>query len=457
MITPAHLLALPDPASISYHATDDDGTERLVAHGMRLLQHTDGSIERARQLLPAGSAVRTLELPERLGHGYVFYVRSSSSTLVWRSSSWTGPLEPLANVDFAVASIVAGFDRLYLVDRVTQNIVAIDARTGKVTDSGALPPSPTYGSMAIADAWTGAVSVPYRGVLATFDAGTTWHPVTAERSYGMKLDHGQIEMRLASGSYVLDASGVLRKHELGSSDSVFRGAARDPSYVSWVDADQSGPEPPATPPPGPLGRRPLDLAVLRGFPDSSTSAVVAADGALGRVRLSDGKLLDAEEHALPRGATCDGIPLGSSFGFVCGQHQGKTTVYAFKPPLGLSAVLSFDEPRYVAASGNGALVVRGGCSGHASDNPGAYCIRSREARKKGDPRARRPRRRARGRSVRRAHRGDRPPSTRCAGAARADRPGGQVEEREDATAGQGRQVDPGAAREGALAERLRPA
>lgn len=377
LITPAHLIAVPDSASVSYMQRDDDGTVRLVARGMRLLTHPDGSIERAHQLLPAAQAVRTLELPARLGRGYVFYVHSSSTTLAWRSKSWTGPLQPLTNVDFDVAQVVAGFDRLYLVHRLSRNVVAIDAATGKVTDTGALPASPGYGSIAIADAWTGAVQVPFRGVLATFDAGASWHPVTSKTSYGLKLDHGRISVRLSSGTYVLAPSGVLRKHEQGS-ESVFRGAGQSASDVSWVGADQNAAEPTPTPPPGPLGRHPLDVAVLRGFPDTDKSAVVAANGAVGRVRLSDGELLDVKADAFPHGSTCNPVALSHSFGFVCGQDRGNTVVYAFKPPLSLQPVLSFDEPRYVAASGNGALVIRGACKGRARDNPGAYCIRSRD-------------------------------------------------------------------------------
>lgn len=380
LITPAHLVAVPDSSSVSFMRRDEDGTERLVAHGMRLLIHPDSSIERARQLLPSSQSVRTLKLPARLGRGYVFYVRSSSglhSTLVWRSKTWTGTLQPLANVGFRVAKVVAGFDRLYLVDSQSRSVVAIDASTGKVTDSGALPVSPGYGSIAIADAWTGAVQVPYRGVLATFDAGASWHPVTSQTTYGVGLDHGRISVRLSSGTYVLDAAGVLRKHESGSQrESMFRGAGQGSSEVSWVDADDASAEPPTPPSPGPLGRRPLELAVLHGFPDTDKSAIVAANGAVGRVRLSDGELLDVHEDAFARGSTCDAIRLGRSSGFVCGQERGNTIVYAYRPPLSLEPALSFDEPRYVAGSGNGALVIRGACTGHARDNPGAYCIRS---------------------------------------------------------------------------------
>jgi hypothetical protein len=52
--------------------------------------------------------------------------------------------------------------------------------------------------------------------------------------------------------------------------------------------------------------------------------------------------------------------------------------------------MTFDEPRYVASSGNGMLVIRGPCKGKIDpSNTGAYCIRARdgklqEIRVKGD-------------------------------------------------------------------------
>src|SRR5690606_8900348 len=89
------------------------------------------------------------------------------------------------------------------------------------------------------------------------------------------------------------------------------------------------------------------------------------------------------------GGTCQGIRLGKGSGFVCAQERGATTIYAFEPPLALRAVMRFDEPRYVAASENGGIVVRGRCAGKADESSGAYCVRSpdgalREIRVRGD-------------------------------------------------------------------------
>lgn len=387
-VTPARVIALPDAAVATLSFRDEDGSRRLIVQGMRLTERVDGSIERARELLPAGRQVRTLELPERFGGGHLFYTTASGSAHVWRAKTWTAELEPLANLDLDVESIVDGFDRLYVSDRRAFEVVALDPRTGKVVDSGALPPSPSYTGMAFADAWLGAVEVPFRGVLVTFDAGSSWRPLPVYPTYGIELVKDEIVVATGMGRYAITRSGVLQQHDArAGGDTLFRGAASGaaPNHEPAKEV----PDEPITPAPGPLGRRPLAAAVLHGFPDTGETALVIENGALGRVRLSDGSVVDVAERALLGGGTCHGVRVGSGFGFVCGQERGDTTVYAFEPPLSLRPLLRFDGPRYVAASDNGGLVVRGRCEGKADEASGAYCVRTpqgqlREIRVRGD-------------------------------------------------------------------------
>jgi hypothetical protein len=388
LVHPARLFAIPGAASASFSAVDADGTRRFIAHGMRLIERVDGSIERADQMLPAAERVQSLKLPARLGGGYVFYLDSAGTTLVWRAASWVGELHPLANVDFDVSAIVSGFDRLYLIERRGETVVGLDPTSGRAMDLGALPPAPAYGSMAFSDAWLGAVDVPFRGTLVTFDAGASWRPLGLGESYGVSLEHGSLVIATQAGSFALDSAGVLHERRgHPATQSVFHGAGRDPAYLKLVEGDtvEHGDRGRAE---GPLGRYPLRTAVLYGWPDSAKTAVVAANGVVARVRLSDGRLLAVSPHALERGGQCQALPVGSSFGFVCGQEHGSTVVYAFTPPLGARPLMSFDEPRYVASSQNGGLVIRGGCGAHQAVSD-AYCIlepsgKQREVRVRGD-------------------------------------------------------------------------
>jgi len=380
VVTPARIVALPDTTA-SLVENDPDGSTRFISRGMRVLARPDGSLERSRQTFPTGRQVRALKLPSRLGGGFLFYASGTGSTLVWRAAGWTTDLTSFANVDFDVERIVDGFDRVYLQDQRSFDVVALDPETGRATDLGPLPASPAYSSMAFADEWMGVIDVPFRGVLATFDAGASWRPLPVPQSYGVFLEKGEIAINTSLGRFVLDPSGRLRaKNQVSDDDSTFVGAGR-PATAQGAPTASVAPPPPLPPPPiGPLGKLPLREAILHGMPEANDSAVVAKDGVLGRVRLSDGKLLDYKEKAFPAGGSCSGIALGDGFGFVCGQERGSTTVYAFKKPLAVEPVMRFDEPRFVAPSGNGAVVVRGPCSGKQAGAIGAYCIRQRDGR-----------------------------------------------------------------------------
>ena len=76
---------------------------------------------------------------------------------------------------------------------------------------------------------------------------------------------------------------------------------------------------------------------------------------------------------------------------MCGEREGATSLYAFAPPLGVRRVFRSARPRFVASSGNGALVIRGPCADDVRDAPASrsYCVRGvdgrlREIRVKGD-------------------------------------------------------------------------
>ena len=90
-------------------------------------------------------------------------------------------------------------------------------------------------------------------------------------------------------------------------------------------------------------------------------------------------------RALPsRDAECTGVRVGRGFGFVCAAPGDDTVVYRFETTMKLVEVARFSGSRFVSASGNGALVVRGPCADAAGAQAGApgaseirrYCILS---------------------------------------------------------------------------------
>ncbi|WP_438029500.1 hypothetical protein [Sorangium sp. So ce233] len=353
MITPS--LLLPDLVGERGVVASEAGSRRVLIDRMRLIAHDDGSLERAAELLPSGQ-VTALKLPTRLGGGYLFYASNRGSAQLWRAREWLAPLDPLVQLPSEANEIIAGFDRLYARLSHSHRLLAIDAQKGEAMPLGPLPPASAYGQLAFADGWRAVVEADLRGLLVTFDAGATWRPVEVDaRPTSLAVIGGDPAVMTANGFFSVDARGGVTYRTLETPEDVQEAPARAQ---------------------GPFGRRPLRAAVEDGWPDSSLTAVVARAGALARVSLRDGAVVDVAPDAYPeREATCHAIRAGASFGFVCGERDGPTTLYAFQSPFGMRRLMRFEEPRFVAASGNGALVIRGACGERSGAHDSrAYCI-----------------------------------------------------------------------------------
>jgi hypothetical protein len=377
VLGPARLFPPAGRSDVAGEEIDPDGSRRYVAQGLRVTERPDGSLEAAETWLPIARNLRAVPLPPRLGAGFLFVVATGGSTLVFSAPSWTGPLKPVVRLEGEVEQVLAGFDRIYMMLGRGSQWIAIDAATGQGLDLGSLPRSAGYGAMAFADEWFGVVMTPYRGALATFDAGATWHPLGADVASATAFDGNVILTTSgggtpASGStthhFVLDSAGVVLPFETED--------ARPPSAKQAELSGAAGPVSAVSQ--RPLGPRPLETAVLHGFPVGDGSALVAAAGMLARVRLADGAVTARSLDAYPGVSVCEAVPLADGAGFVCGEQGAGAAIYAFEPPLSLRLVAEFAEPRRVASSGNGALVVSDGC-GRERD-PSVSCVFPRNGR-----------------------------------------------------------------------------
>ena len=341
----------------------EEGHKKIYVSRMRLIAHEDGSEERATELLPNAYA-SAIALPSRLGGGYLFHSAGGGSTQIWRASSWLGKLVPLTALSSIAEEIIPGFDRLYVRLQGSNRLVAVDPEDGDLMPLGPLPVAVSYGQLAFADGWRAVVDTDLRGPLVTFDAGTSWRPLRLpERPSTITAVTGDPILFVPGGSYVLDAAGTL----------TFRPDARRNDEERNDDVK-------LTRPPGPLGKKPLRAALEDGFPGEDRTAIVARGGVLARVSLTDGSVLKMQQDAYKeREASCHAIRVGKGWGFVCGEHEGATVVYAFAEPFSMKEIWRFAKPRFVAPSGNGALVVRGPCEGEAKGvevGGRTYCIRA---------------------------------------------------------------------------------
>jgi hypothetical protein len=359
-----------------------------MTSGLRVVTSPKGGIVAADDRFPQAPQ-STTALPERLGGGFLFVIGSS----IWRADRWLAPARPIFTSYQAIQSITPGLDRVYI--RAQNAMLAIDGRTGEPLDLGPWPASPQVTSYAAVDGWRAAAVTDLRGVVATFDAGATWRMLDLPLEPKLtvvsndSIAIGGFEQGRAEAWYELRADGSVARAA---------GAPRElktkltPTPTHRVSGPSFGPPfsptppppPPAPPPPQPtepasedfgvktFGKRPLAAAIEDGWPLGDGTAVIARDGALARVHLDSGALVELVRDAFPmQPARCHPVPLPRfGFGFVCGEPRGTTVIYAFDAAHGrLIERKRFDKARMVASSGNGGLAVRGACAEDAEPPP----------------------------------------------------------------------------------------
>ncbi len=410
-VRPARLLPESVDETQSY-GTEPGGGLRTIAAGLRIVTSSQGAIVAAPDRLPQPPHLVT-QVPERLGGGFLYVL----GTTIWRSDRWLDPAAPIFTSPQSIQSIVPGLDRVYL--RTNGTYLAIDARNGRAVDLGPWPASPHVTTYAAADGWRAAAVTDLRGVVATYDAGATWRPLDLPIEprvvlvSGDSLAIGGVEGGRTDAWFEARGDGSLarlagapreaRGKTMAPSSprpiasawpSVHPGALTIPSPFPTLAPAASSPPTTSDPPARDagdsdaatrlFGKRPLAAAIEDGWPLTDGTAVVARDGALGRVRLADGTLLEIVQGAFAlKPSRCHPLSLTrkdapGAFGFVCGEPKGATVVYAYDPLRGrLSTLRRFERPRSVISSGNGALAVRGHCSDEvpkldAATHP--YCV-----------------------------------------------------------------------------------
>jgi hypothetical protein len=345
------------------------GTRAIVA-GLRVVDWPDGAIVAADDRLPSG-VNGVAAVPERMGGGFLYTV----GTHLWRSETWLGPVRPIFTSPWAIGNVHVGLDRVY-VRTQTGALGALDPRTGALVDLGPVPPSPALGRIAALDAWRAVAVSDLRGAELTLDAGSSWRP--------LPLPIEPTEIRVEADSIVIggmDEARDVQWWEVRPGGQLGRLPAAPPRASDAAAASATRPLS------HPLGDRPLVAALEDGWPLRGGTALVARDGVLTLVRLSDGTVLETATDAFPlRTSRCHPVSLTrpaepGAFGFVCGEPRGRTVVYRWDVGSArLAELRRFDSPREILASGNGGLAARGPCAQVAvvEAKPGEvdWCVRA---------------------------------------------------------------------------------
>lgn len=327
---------------------------RQIVEGIRTEREAAGTLLSAAQRFRTPPRI-AFEVPKRLGGGFLFVTGGS----IERSESWLSDTAPLFTGVTTIDTLEVGLDRIFVrFNDATRE--GIDPRSGERIGLGAFPSAPTITQFAAADSWRAIALADLLGPVATFDAGSTWTPID------LPLPISEISA----------SDGVLRA-EVGGS-----GPARAIYEVRSAGQIVRVPNASDTPKRDPETSPWLARAIESGWPLRDGTALLLYEGALVNIDLTTGLVHHRTADALPkRDAKCHALPMGApgGFGFVCAEDGVKSAIYSFDPGRGaLQRERLWPEPRAIVSSGNGMLVIKGGCaeeaSGRAND---LICVRDR--------------------------------------------------------------------------------
>jgi len=337
---------------------------QYLVGSLRAIEDATGQVTTAEQLLPTAKWILPVELPARLGGGFLFFATAQGTTML-RSQTWTGALSALARFEGKVEAVEVGFSSVLVK---AESWFALDPEQGSLGPPAGLPPAPAYEQIAIMDAWFGAVKVPFQGVLVTYDAGQSWLPLGIAGSLRLRKERSLLWVDAEKVSYALDAKGRLTEQP-ASGPTDFE----DEEGVAGMTEASRASTQPGVAVDDSAGDSPQRSAVASGFLESTDVAVLARNSELLRVKLSTGHVMKVGRHALD-GDTCSPLRLGASDGFVCHNGANETLIYRYLRNFSLVKIGSFKGPRRVSASSSGALTISGSCASALGTSKDAHCV-----------------------------------------------------------------------------------
>lgn len=321
----------------------------LLVDGVRVI--ASGMHMRASNEVAATALTAALEVPRRLGGGFLFH----NDTSIYHSDRFDGKLKPLAYFpEGHIHAIELGFDRVLVRSSDGQRWM-LKLPTGERV---ALEP-PGLAEIATRDDGLGLVMTDTARLLATRDSGKSWRDVTSQ----LRGTPATIEVR-EDAIYVTsqeDTSGRLEPDgRLGRVDAV-PAAPREDRDPRWR-----------------AGESPLRFAVRSGvLAEDEGVALVANAGDLFRVSLRKGEIVSVQTGKLPLDAQCEAVRTPEDALFLCTRHGQSPerfvvsgTLFGKTPQVeqSFSAMLPF----YVGD--DGAVAFGGPCSGPPRE--GVACVRS---------------------------------------------------------------------------------
>lgn len=346
------------PSSRFFHAlpedgfwvTHDDALDRIVVEGARLELAPSGEILRAAwEDGPLGSGdpiVGSIAAPAQQGGGFVHWTR----TRLFRSSAFTGPIEPIAAGGEVLRGVRPGLSGLVVVTEAGPRAL-LDGRLGPFAEPGALD--------VVAASPERAIRLDIFGrSAATFDGGRAWLDLTSSAGIAARAvsaEDGELGVETWQGRFFIGPGG-----KLAPASASRRGSAVKSFQIAWkgTRADRDD----ATS--GYRETSPFQAAVLSGAAVGDGTAYGVSQGTLARVELATGKLVSAVRDGVERALECQAFPAGGDVLVACVRNGYQSAGgYVLRSQGGALPVVErvFTDAGSFVADDDGALGYTGSC------------------------------------------------------------------------------------------------
>jgi hypothetical protein len=341
--------ALPEAG---FWVTHDDVLDRIVVEGARLELAPSGQILRAawdEDLLGRGEAILgSIAAPAEQGGGFVHWTR----TRLFRSSAFTGPIEPIATAGEGLRGVRPGISGLVLITDTGPRALTPGSRSlGPVTEPGLLDVLAASPARAI------RLDVFGRGA-ATFDGGRTWQDLTSSAGIAARAvsaEEGELAVETWQGRFLVGPGG-----KLAPAEAARRGAAAKPFQIAWkgtrAERDEAS-----------FGYReisPFQAAVLSGAAIGDGTAYGVAQSSIARIDLATGNIVNIVTDGIEGGLDCQPLRSGDDVLFACvrDRYQGAGG-YVLRSQGGALPVVErvFTDEGSFLADDEGALAYTGSC------------------------------------------------------------------------------------------------
>jgi hypothetical protein len=338
-------------ADAGFWVTHDDTLDRVVVEGARLELAPSGQVLRAAwdddPLERGDPIVGSIAAPTQQGGGFVHWTRSR----LFRSSAFTGPIEPIAAGRDVIRGVRPGLEGLVVVTETgPRALLDGGRRLGPFAEPSLLDVVAAGPERAIRLDVFGRAGV-------TFDGGRAWLDLASSAGIAVRAvsaEEGELGVETWRGRFLVGPGGKLAPAPPSSRSSTVK-AFQIPWKGTRAERDDGAYR----------ETSPLQAAVLAGAAVGDGTAYGVAEGTLMRVELATGKLVSAVRDGLESGLECQPLSAGGEVLLGCVWNRFQSAGgYVLRASGGAPPVVErvFTDAGSFVADDDGALGYTGSCA-----------------------------------------------------------------------------------------------